>query len=81
MDDCPPFIANSDLDEVVEIDRDGLRCVAHAHFGFKELGQFGLSCCWERSLAQKGIASVSGCPARPNAHPSSQMKKPGQPRD
>jgi hypothetical protein len=33
VDDCPPLVVNGDLDEMVEVDRDGLRCVAQAHFG------------------------------------------------
>jgi hypothetical protein len=47
MNDCPPFVANGDLDEVVEVDSDGLRCVAQAHFGFYEL--------WQSSLLSSGL--------------------------
>ena len=32
MHDSPPFVANRDLNDVVEVEGDGLRCLAQTHF-------------------------------------------------
>jgi hypothetical protein len=34
MHDSPPFVADRDLNDVVEVKGDGLRCLAQTHFGF-----------------------------------------------